>query len=116
AGAVGDAVVETHARLTHLRLRMQVDPTVGPDDLIRAAEEAISLFEEVGDDRRLARAWFNLAWAPWVEGSVALAEQALERAIEVARRAGDERTEAQSINLFLGASLFGPTPVAQAVR
>ena len=116
ATAVGDRAVEAHARLIRLRVQMQVDPAVTPDDLIRVAEEAISLFEELGDQRRLAKAWFNLAWAPWVRGRVALAEQALERAIDVARRAGDERTEAQSVNLFLGASLFGPTPVAEAVR
>jgi DNA-binding SARP family transcriptional activator len=113
---VGNRAVEAHARLIRLRLRMQVDRAVGPDDLIRVAEEAISLFEELGDERRLAKAWFTLAWAPWVKGSVAQAEKALERAIEVARRAGDERTEAQSVNLFLGAGLFGPTPIANAVR
>ena len=111
-----DGAVAAHARLTRLRLRMQVDPDVRPDDLIATAEEAISVFEALGDERRLARAWFNLAWGPWVKGSVAVAEKALERAIEVARRAGDERTAAQSINLLLGASLYGPTPVAEAVR
>jgi tetratricopeptide (TPR) repeat protein len=95
---------------------MQVDPAVGPDELSRVAEEAIALFERLGDDRRLGRAWFNLAWAPWVKGSVSLAETALRRAIDTARRAGDERTEAQSVNLFLGAGLFGPTPVAEAAR
>jgi len=116
AGAFGERAVEAHARLIRLRLRMQVDPGVTPDDLIRVAEEAIALFEELGDERRLAKAWFILAWAPWVKGNVALAEKALERAIDVARRTGDERTEAQSVNLFLGASLFGRTPVTEAVR
>jgi predicted ATPase/DNA-binding SARP family transcriptional activator len=116
AGVFGDRAVEVHARLIRLRLRIQVDPAVRLEELIRMAEEAISLFEELGDQRRLAKAWFFLAWAPWVRGSVAQAEKALERAIEVARRAGDERTEAQSINLYLGASLFGPTPVAEAIR
>jgi DNA-binding SARP family transcriptional activator/tetratricopeptide (TPR) repeat protein len=116
AGTFGDRAVEVHARLIRLRLRMQVDPAVRPDDLIRVAEEAISIFEELGDERRLAKAWFTLAWAPWVTGGVAQAEKALERAIEVARRAGDERTEAQSVNLYLGAGLFGPTPVAEAIR
>jgi predicted ATPase/DNA-binding SARP family transcriptional activator len=116
AAEFGDRAVEAHARLIRLRLRMQVDPAVRPDDLIRAAEEAIAIFEEAGDERRLAKAWFTLAWAPWVKGSVAQAEKALERAVEVARRSGDERTEAQSVNLYLGAGLFGPTRVADAVR
>jgi predicted ATPase/DNA-binding SARP family transcriptional activator len=118
AAAAGNAAVEAHARLVRVRLRMdwQADPSVGPDDLTRVAEEAIALFERLGDDRRLARAWFNLAWAPWVKGSVSLAERALERAIEAARRAGDERTEAQSVNLFVGAGFYGPTPVTEAAR
>ena len=116
AESSGDRAVAAHARLIRLRLRMQVDPDVRPDELIATAEEAIAVFEALGDDRRLARAWFNLAWGPWVKGSVAVAEKALERAIEVARRAGDDRTAAQSINLLLGASLYGPTPVAEAVR
>jgi predicted ATPase/DNA-binding SARP family transcriptional activator len=116
AESIGDRAVAAHARLIRLRLRMQVDPAVRPDDLIATAEEAISVFEALGDERRLARAWFNLAWGPWVKGSVAEAEKALERAIDVARRAGDERTAAQSINLLLGASLYGPTPVVEAVR
>jgi class 3 adenylate cyclase/tetratricopeptide (TPR) repeat protein len=116
AAELGNRAVDAHARLIRQRLRMQVDPEATPDDLIETAEEAISLFEELGDQRRLAKAWFNLAWAPWVKGSVAQAERALERAIDVARRAGDERTEAQSVNLYLGASVYGPTPVAEAVR
>jgi predicted ATPase len=116
ADVLGDRAVEMQARLIRLRLRMQVDPAVRPDDLIRVAEEAISIFEELGDERRLAKAWFTLAWAPWVTGGVAQAEKALERAIEVARRAGDERIEAQSVNLYLGAGLFGPTPIGEAVR
>jgi DNA-binding SARP family transcriptional activator len=116
AAAFGDRAGDVHARLIRLRLRMQVDPAVSPDDLIRVGEEAIAVFEELGDERRLAKAWFTLAWAPWVKGSVTQAEKALERAIEVARRAGDERTEAQSVNLYLGASHWGPTPVAEAVR
>jgi DNA-binding SARP family transcriptional activator len=116
AGKADDPAVEAYARLVRVRLRMQVDPAVGPDELSRVAEEAIALFERLGDDRRLGRAWFNLAWAPWVKGSVSLAETALRRAIDTARRAGDERTEAQSVNLFLGAGLFGPTPVAEAAR
>jgi DNA-binding SARP family transcriptional activator len=115
AAEFGNRAVDADARLTRLRLRRQVNPEVTPDELIEAAKEAISLFEELGDWPRLAKAWLNLAWGAWGVGSVAGAEGAA-RAIEVARRAGDERTEAQSMNLLLGAMLYGPTPVAEAVR
>jgi tetratricopeptide (TPR) repeat protein len=40
----------------------------------------------------------------------------LERAIDYARRAGDARTEAQSLNLFVGAAFFGPMPIPDAIR
>lgn len=116
AAMADEPAVEAYARLVRVRLWMQVDPDVGPDELNSVAEEAIALFERLGDYRRLGRAWFILAWAPWVRGDVSVAEQALERAIDAARRAGDERTEAQSVNLFLGAGLFGPTPVTEAAR
>jgi tetratricopeptide (TPR) repeat protein len=47
---------------------------------------------------------------------VVAAEEALERAIEHARRSGDERTEAQSLHLLVGAGFFGPSPVSEAIR
>jgi DNA-binding SARP family transcriptional activator len=116
AAAAGDAAAEADAELLRLRLRMDVDVAATPGDLRRAGERAVRLFEELGDDRRLARAWFILAWAPWLEGRVQDAEAALERSIAHARRAGDERAEAQSLHLFVGAGFFGPTPVPAAIQ
>jgi len=116
AVANGDPAAAAHARLIELRARAQVDPAVTPDEFDRLGAEAIELFEQAGDERRLAKAWFVRAWGPWVQGRVTEAEGALRRAIEHARRAGDERTEAQSLNLFVGAGFFGPSPVAEAVR
>jgi DNA-binding SARP family transcriptional activator/tetratricopeptide (TPR) repeat protein len=116
ASAAGDAAAEAHARLIDLRVRAQIDPTVTPDEFDRFGAEAIALFEEAGDERRLAKAWFIRAWGPWVQGRVTDAESALRRAIACARGAGDERTEAQSVNLYVGAGFFGPSPVAEAIR
>src|SRR5205085_4666173 len=42
-------------------------------------------------------------------------EAALHRSIEYARRARDGRTEAQSLNLLVGAAFFGPLPVVDGV-
>jgi tetratricopeptide (TPR) repeat protein len=42
-------------------------------------------------------------------------EVALQRSLEHARRAGDSRTAAQSCHLLLGATLFGPTRVPEAI-
>ena len=42
----------------------------------------------------LAKAWELLAWARWMACQAGATEEALERSIEYARRAGDSRTEA----------------------
>src|SRR5205085_10710315 len=54
AATTGDAAVAAHARLVLVRLRMQTDTAVTPDDLIHAAQDAIALFETLGDQRRPA--------------------------------------------------------------
>jgi tetratricopeptide (TPR) repeat protein len=76
----------------------------------------VKTFEEAGDDRLLAKVWELLAWAPWFRCRAASTVEALERAIEHARRAGDARSEAQSLNLSVGASFFGPMAVPEAIR
>ena len=115
ASAAGDDVLEARARVIRLRLRLLTDPEV-TEEVVRQAEPLIATFEQVGDDRLLAKAWELLAWAPWFHCRAAATVEALERAIEHARRAGDARTEAQSLNLSIGAAFFGPMPAADAIR
>jgi tetratricopeptide (TPR) repeat protein len=102
--------------MNSLRLQVAADPDVQTDELERQAKRAVEVFEQEGDERRLAKAWELLAWALWLRCRAAATEEALERAIEYARRAGDSRAEAQSLNLFLGATFFGPLPVADGIR
>jgi predicted ATPase len=115
ASASGDDVLEARALVIRLRLRLLTDPEV-TEEVVRQAEPLIATFEQAGDDRLLAKAWELLAWAPWFHCRAAATVDALERAIEHARRAGDARTEAQSLNLSIGAAFFGPMPAADAIR
>jgi DNA-binding SARP family transcriptional activator/tetratricopeptide (TPR) repeat protein len=115
ASAAGDDVLEARAQVIRLRLRLLTDPAV-TEEVVRQAEPLIETFEQVGDDRLLAKAWELLAWAPWFRCQAAATVDALERAIEHARRAGDARTEAQSLNLSIGAAFFGPMPAPDAIR
>jgi tetratricopeptide (TPR) repeat protein len=80
------------------------------------AERARAVLSDLDDNRGLAAAWWMLAWSRWLGCQAADAEKALEHAIEHARRAGAPRLEAHGLNLLLGAGLFGPLPVGQAVR
>jgi predicted ATPase/DNA-binding SARP family transcriptional activator len=115
ASAAGDDVLEARALVIRLRLRLLTDPEV-TEEVVRQAEPLIGTFEQAGDDRLLAKAWELLAWAPWFHCRAAATVDALEHAIEHARRAGDARTEAQSLNLSIGAAFFGPMPAADAIR
>jgi DNA-binding SARP family transcriptional activator len=116
AAALGDAGLEWRARVVRLRVRIQFDPDATTDELDPVATRATEVLEELGDERGLARAWWVRAWIAWLGCRAAEAEQALVRAIEHARRAGDGRTEFQALNLFVGAALFGPLPVRRAIR
>jgi class 3 adenylate cyclase len=115
ASAAGDRVLEARALVTRLRLRLLTDPEV-TEQVVREAEPLVEIFEQVGDERLLAKVWELLAWAPWFRCRAAATDEALRRAIEYARRAGDARTEAQSLNLSVGAAFFGPMPVPDAIR
>jgi DNA-binding SARP family transcriptional activator len=116
ATASGDRGLATYAHMTRLRLQVAADPSVDTEQLEREARRAVEVFEELGDERRLAKAWELLAWALWMRCQAGATEAALLQAIEHAQRAGDGRTEAQSLNLLLGAVFFGPLPVPEGIR
>jgi tetratricopeptide (TPR) repeat protein len=116
ADRAGDASDAACVRIARLRLRLQTDREIEVESVSREAREAIAIFAELGQDRRLAKAWELLAWAPWYRCQAGQADAALQQAVACARRAGDLRTEAQSLHLSIGAMYFGPMPVAAAVR
>src|SRR5712691_11468365 len=116
AAALGNRRVESEAVLIRLRSQLQTDPQLDAEELQRRVAETIVVLEDEGDEALLAKAWELMAWAPWLRGQVAEAEAALQRAAEYARRAGDRRTEAQSLHLLVGAALYGPAPVSEGAR
>ena len=116
ARATGNVAAECHAVAVRARMRLQVDTSARTNAVLAELEHAIEVFDRLGDERGLARAWAVRSWVPWFRCQAAAAEVALEQAIEHSARAGDARTEAQSLNLVAGAAVFGPTPVDEAIR
>src|SRR6266542_3210130 len=116
SAAAGDRRLEAHAAIVRLRAELQTNPRVDTDAVGAEAARAVAVFESARDHARLAKTWELLAWAPWRRGQVAAAETALWRAVEYAQRAGDRRTEGQALNLLVGAALYGPMPVDEAVE
>jgi len=115
ASTAGDAALEEYARLVRLRMRVQTDAYLGAEDVVVGAHRALDAFGVIDDARSLAKAWELLAWGHWLECHAAATEEALEHSLEHARRAADARTTAQSLHLTLGAAVFGPRPVPDAI-
>ena len=108
AGATGDRGLEAQIELEREMLRQTIDPT-GASEFIAAAERAIPVLEETGDDAALARAWWVVSWRGGAMGDYEGGEEATRRSLEHARRVGDraaERAALASLNV-----VWGPLPV-----
>jgi tetratricopeptide (TPR) repeat protein len=96
-------------------MRVQTDAGLGADEVIAGANRALEAFGPVDDAQSLAKAWELLAWGRWLQCQAAATEDALAQSLEHAQRAADPRTAAQSLHLMLGAAVFGPRPVPDAI-
>jgi len=85
------------------------------DELIELAEQAISIFEELGDDRGLGRAWRNLGYIRGSWGAqLADWHDAAEKALVYYRRSG---WSASGCLLDVAAALYyGPVPTALGIE
>jgi tetratricopeptide (TPR) repeat protein len=115
ATALGDRRAEWYAILDRAIWRHLVDPGATADELLDVSERAVRIFEELDDDRGLARAWRRMAYVPRARGHFAMSEDAIERAIAYARKAGDAQEEARSIDNLCTVLFLGPTPADEGI-
>jgi class 3 adenylate cyclase len=110
-----DRRVELRAGIELAQIGLLVDPEAQSDKLLELAASAIPVFEELGDDRALGRAWLRVAYVRGgVRGDNRARQEAAERALVHYRRSGWSSATCLG---ELGAALYhGPTPVAQAIR
>ena len=117
AEELGDAGLEARARLELACLRPFVDPeTAALDDILEAAEHAAEVFERLGDDVGLARSLRRIADTHWLRCRVGPGEPLLQRALELAERAGDERELFEIRQALIRSAAVGPMPVGAAVE
>jgi class 3 adenylate cyclase len=116
ASASGDRSLEWYAILERSGRRSLADPSAATEDGLTIAKEAVKVFEELGDDRGLARAWREIYSAHQELCRFADAENASARALEFARRAGDGREESRSADALCTCLLYGPTPADEAIQ
>lgn len=82
---------------------------------LRVGQEAIDLFDGSDQDGQLAMAWRLVGLVHGVAGRFGQANEATERYMVHARRAGNARLVARSSMAFAIGALSGPTPVAEAI-
>jgi tetratricopeptide (TPR) repeat protein len=116
ATATGDRRLEWYAHLERASRRHMTDPDASADELHEATSQAIHVFDEIGDDVGLARAWRRLSWIPRFRGQFAIAEDAVERALHYARKAGDAQEEARSVDVLCTTLMLGPAHAEDAAR
>jgi class 3 adenylate cyclase/tetratricopeptide (TPR) repeat protein len=114
ASAGGDKREEWSALVEQSAMRSMVDPAQSTDAL-EIALQAIDVFTELGDEHGLARSWRALGVVHRHRGHLGASEQACERALEHAVRAGDRREESRSADQLCTALLYGPAEATSAL-
>jgi class 3 adenylate cyclase/tetratricopeptide (TPR) repeat protein len=112
----GDHRLRADAALGLALVEFYADP---PPDWSQRAERiargAIPVFELMGDDAGLAKAWRVLGAVHATGLHYGRAAEAVARATEHARAAGDLRQERRNASSFAVAAVYGPTPVPEAI-
>jgi hypothetical protein len=113
AEAAMDARNGFRARLELALVGLRREPEGSDELLLEVAEKAIPTFEELGDDRGLARAWMLSGWVHGgVHGQHAAWESAAEQALAHYRRLGWPANTCRG--QIAAAVYYGPAPVSRA--
>jgi class 3 adenylate cyclase/predicted ATPase len=109
-----DALLRARAELERQFVRLQAEG--GVDQSHEVARHALEVFEAQGDETGQSRAWCLDATVHWIHGQAAKADEAWQRAADLARRAGDELELFEILAWRASEAPVGPTPVGEAIR
>ena len=110
AAARGDRRAELHAQLAELEF---AEDAVSHRTL---AEQALQAFEQADDETGLMRAWIAIGAIERSKCRFASSAKAIEHALALARRTGDERVANTVTFQLVSLLVWGPTPVEEALR
>jgi predicted ATPase len=116
AAASGDEAIAAFASVIELLVRFRTDPELPAAKVSAEAQRAVHILQRRRADRWLAKNWELLALIPYRACRGHEAEQALERVVHHARRAGDPRQESRALSLLFGTAVFGPLRVEDGIR
>jgi class 3 adenylate cyclase/tetratricopeptide (TPR) repeat protein len=116
ARTTGDHRLAAEAELGRLLVQLYNEEGEWGPRALREAERAIRIFELVGDQVGLAKAWRIIGSVHATALEYGPATAAVERAIACARLAGDTRQERRNMGALTMACVFGPMPVPEAIE
>jgi class 3 adenylate cyclase/tetratricopeptide (TPR) repeat protein len=115
AANAGDRRAEMRLRIELALVLVAHADVATPDELEPLVDEAVSVFDEFGDDVGLAATWTLSAFESWVALSWQEMSEKMERALAHARRAGNRAAINRCFEWLTPSYIFGPTPVAEAI-
>ena len=117
AATSGDEVGEWRARLLRARIAVHAQSGgTGGADLLAVAAQARPVFVKAGHEHALAESWLATAYTQGlIRCQWAAMLEAVEHALEHARRAGSTRWDGELPAWKSTALFYGPTPVADAM-
>jgi class 3 adenylate cyclase/tetratricopeptide (TPR) repeat protein len=111
----GDERLRTDALIVRMHGRSFTDPEGWSEVVADMVPDAIAVLERHADHSALAKAWGLLAGVHGLGCQYARAEDAVRRAVEEARLAGDRRQELKYLPTYALSAAYGPTPVPDAL-
>ncbi|MDP9284844.1 MAG: hypothetical protein M3P41_07825 [Actinomycetota bacterium] len=115
ARAAGERRIEHHVVVDRELLRLRTDIEGGTARIPAIADEAIRVFEELGDEQGIAKAWRLLSEVGWSACRFGDSAGALERALEHMARTSNRRGEEEARARVTEAWSAGPMTVAEAL-
>jgi class 3 adenylate cyclase/tetratricopeptide (TPR) repeat protein len=116
ATASGDVGLQAHALVLGLWIRLFTNPEGWAEQAEQEGTRAVAAFQEVGDDRGLAKGFSLLGLVHMMKARFGAAEEAWEQSAAHARRVGDHRDELESLSWVPLTVWAGPVPVQQGLR
>ncbi|MCA1699664.1 MAG: AAA family ATPase [Actinobacteria bacterium] len=116
ARRAGDRAAEGRARIEHLFVQSAIESAEWTDGAEAAVRELLPVFEALQDEQGLARIWRLSGMAGLMRSCFADLAAAMERALEHARRAGDEKEVGLALFWIPQAVVWGPTPAEEGIR
>jgi class 3 adenylate cyclase/DNA-binding winged helix-turn-helix (wHTH) protein len=116
AAAMGDECAGARVLVHQQFLRLARGEAASTAEAAAVIERVVPVFEQGGDYVGLCDELRLRAWLYWIEAQADAAGRAWEQAAAYAQRAGDEHERTEILRWVPLSLVFGPTPVADAIR